>query len=194
LRADRTGVVTAVNAEPGQVVSAGQTVVRLAQPDQPEVAINIPEGRFKEFRAAKKISIVLWSVPGKLYHGSIRELSPVADAATRTFSARISVLNPDADVQLGMTANVVLDAGAQQVFLLPLPALTRVDGKPTVWVVDPATKTVAPRAVALAEYRSEDRVAVAGGIKAGDMVVMAGVHKLIAGQKVQPVQAEKASP
>lgn len=190
LRADHAGVVTAVNAEPGQVVAAGQTVVRLARPEEPEVVINVPENRLKEFRAAKKIVVALWSAPGKRYQGRVRELAPVADAATRTFTARVSVLDADADVQLGMTANVMLDnAAGQEVFALPLSALTRIDGKPAVWVFDPVAQTVSPRAVTVSNYGSEDHVGIVGGLKAGEMVVTAGVHKLLAGQKVRPVTA-----
>lgn len=194
LRADKAGVVTMVNAEPGQVVTAGQTVVRLARPEEPEVVIDIPENRLQEFRAAKQISVVLWSTPGKRYPGRVRELSPVADAATRTFTARISVLEPDAGLRLGMTANVIIgnDAG-QEVFVLPLSSLTRIDGKPAVWVFDAASQTVIPRAVTISNYGSDDHVSITGGLKTGEMVVTAGVHKLLAGQKIRPVSATAAS-
>lgn len=191
LRADKTGVVTAVNAEPGQVVAAGQTVVRLARPEEPEVAIEIPENRLQEFHAAKQILVALWSFPGKQYRGQVRELSPVADAATRTFTARISVLDPDADLRLGMTAQVTLGNGAgHEMFVLPLSALTRIDGKPAVWIFDPAAQTVSPRAVTVADFGGEDQAKIVGGLKAGELVVAAGVHKLLAGQKVRPIPAD----
>ena len=193
LRADRAGVVTMVNAEPGQVVAPGQTVARLARPDELEVAINVPEGRLRGFQSAERLYVTLWSAPGKRYAARIRELSPMADAATRTFAARVSVLGADSDVRLGMTANVGIDTGRGQIFALPQPALTRVDGKPVVWVVDPNAQTVAPRAVTLAEFAVDDKVIIADGLSPGELVVTAGVHKLLAGQKVRPipVAAEK---
>ncbi|CAG4884706.1 Efflux transporter periplasmic adaptor subunit [Georgfuchsia toluolica] len=187
LRADRPGVVTAVNAEQGQVVAAGQPVVRLARPEELEVVVDIAENQLQALRAAKQISIMLWASPGKRYRGRLRELAPAADAATRTFRARISVLEPDAEVRLGMTANIVLgDNAGAEIFILPLSALTRNDGKPAVWVFDPATQTVAPRSVSLSDFSGEDQVNIADGLKAGEIVVIAGVHKLRAGQKVKP--------
>ncbi|MFY9326539.1 MAG: efflux RND transporter periplasmic adaptor subunit [Georgfuchsia sp.] len=195
LRADRAGVVTLVAAEAGQVVAAGQPVMRLALPGEPEVVISIPENRLKAFQSAKRLTVALWSAPGKHYAGRIRELAPAADAATRTFAARISIVDADADVRLGMSASVRLTTDReQQVFVVPQSALTRIDGKPTVWVVDAKAQTVAPRAVTVVEFDANDRVAVADGLNAGDLVVTAGVHKLLPGQKVRPVMAAAEAP
>lgn len=188
LRADRPGVVTAVSAEQGQVVAPGQPVVRLARPEELEVVVDIPENRRQEFRAAQQLSIMLWASPGKHYRGRLRELAPAADAATRTFRAKVSVLEPDVEVRLGMTANVVLGSNAgKEIFVLPLSALTRIDSKPAVWVFDPATQAVSPRSVSLSDFSGEDQVSIADGLKAGEIVVIAGVHKLRAGQKVKPL-------
>lgn len=193
LRADRAGVVTMIAAEAGQVVAAGQPVMRVARLGELEVVISVSENRLKAFQSAKGVTVTLLSAPGKHYAGRVRELSPAADAATRTFTARISVPDADADVRLGMSASVQLGAGGENVFVVPQSALTRIDGKPTVWVVDAKAQTVAPRVVAVAEFGSNDRVAVTGGLRPGELVVTVGVHKLLPGQKVRPVMVAAES-
>ena len=110
LRADHAGVITAVEAEVGQVVAAGQTVIRIARTGGREVAISMPENKLAELRTATDIRITLWADPQRVFTGRVREVSPVADPVTRTYAARISVLDADAGVSLGMTANVYLRA------------------------------------------------------------------------------------
>lgn len=194
LLAEADGVITAVNVEAGQVVSAGQPVLRFARPAEKEVAINVPESRVAELRGAAEILISVWAAPDQPYRGRIREIAPNADPATRTFAAKITVLEPDAAVKLGMTATVALGGGApEKVVTLPLTALTEVDAKPAVWVVDPATSKANPRPVTIAAYR-EDGVAVREGLNAGEIVVTAGVHKLLAGETVRVVSETLASP
>ena len=184
LTASSNGVVTAVMAEAGQVVAAGQPVVRIARPEEREVLVSIPEARLAATRAARDIRIRLLSDPGKTYPGRLRELSPNADPLTRTFAARISILGADAGVALGMTANVAIAGSGGPAIQLPLAAVTQADGKATVWVVDQASMTVSPRAVTAGAFR-EDTVAVLTGLQAGETVVTAGVNKLVAGQKVR---------
>ena len=194
LVAEADGVITAVNLEPGQVVSAGQTVMRFARPDEKEVAINLPETRLGELREAKEIFVSVWAAPDKPYRGRIREVAPNADAATRTFTVKIALLNPDAAVRLGMTANVALGDGApQQVITLPLTAITQLDGQPAVWVVDPRTSKVNLRPVAVGAYR-EDGVVVRDGLRPGEIVVMVGVHKLLPDETVHVISETLASP
>ena len=184
LTASSNGVVTAVLAEAGQVVAAGQPVVRIARPEEREVLVSIPEARLAATRSARDIRIRLLSDPGKTYQGRLRELSPNADPLTRTFAARISILGADAGVALGMTANVAFSGTGGPAMQLPLAAVTQADGKATVWVVDQASMTVSPRAVTAGAFR-EDTVAVLAGLQTGETVVTAGVNKLVAGQKVR---------
>jgi len=185
LAANADGVITAVTAEPGQVVAAGQPVVRLARPDEKDVVINVPESRLAELREAKRVLVALWTHPERPYAGHVREIAPTADAVTRTFTVKISVPQADTAVRLGMTANVVVDNPSEaSVVTLPLSALDQSAGTASVWVVDPRTRKAAPRPVEIGAYR-EDGVTVHSGIVAGDVVVTAGVHKLVIGETVR---------
>ena len=186
LIADADGIITEVKAEPGQVVAAGQAVMRLAQDGAREVVINLPEGDVARFKVGQAAVVSRWADPTKLLPGVIREIAGAADPATRTYAVRISVPNAPADAQLGMTANVGFhgsDSGA--VVLLPLTSITkdRDKGDPVVWVVDPATSKVKLRAVKVGQFR-EDGVSILAGLDPGDLVVTAGVHKLLPGQQV----------
>ena len=194
LVAEADGIITTVNVEAGQVVTAGQPVMRFAGPRR-------RKSRSACLRAGSASCAVRarsWSrcsaAPDKPYLGRVREIAPNADPVTRTFAAKISVIDPDAAVQLGMTANVVLgDRPGADAMTLPLTALTQVDGKHAVWVVDPNTSTVNLRPVAIGAYR-EDGVVVRDGLKSGEVVVTAGVHKLLAGETVRVVSETLASP
>ena len=185
LRADHDGVVTAVLAEVGQVVSAGQAVVKTARLDEKEVAVNVPENRLVELRAAKDADVSLWASPGKIYKGRIREISPSADNVTRTYTVKVTVLDPDASVQLGMTANVRLRGGLRaEVARLPLTALFQKGDEAAVWVIDPKTQQVTLKPVLVGRY-TQDYVTVVSGLNDGDLIVRAGVHKLNQGEKVR---------
>lgn len=185
LAADRAGVVTAVEADVGQVVAAGQTVVRVAREAEKEILITVPENRLPEVQGAQAIEITLWATPNKRYTGKVREVSPSADAVTRTYAVRIAVADADAAMRLGMTASVLLrQAGAGEAFVLPLTSIYQKGTDTALWVVDAATQTVKLTPVKVGVYR-ENEVTVLSGIKAGDVVVTAGVHKLTPGQKVR---------
>jgi RND family efflux transporter MFP subunit len=188
LVADRDGVVTAIGVEPGQVVAAGQTVLKLAGESEREVAIAVPENRLGELTAAPTLGVALWAQPGKLYRAKIREIAPAVDAATRTFAVRVSVLDADSALGWGMTANVVVPTQTPaNVALLPLTSIYRDSDRPAVWVYDPQTQQVALRSVSIAQYR-EDGVLVSDGVRNGEWIVAAGVHKLADGQKVRPYE------
>lgn len=188
LAADQAGVVTAIQAEAGQVVAAGQTVIKLARTDEKEVVIAVPENRLAELGVSREIAITLWADPSKTYRGKVREVSPSADPVTRTYAAKIAMLDADATVKFGMTANVYLK-GIQRgaTVMLPATALFQDNGKAAVWIVDPATSQVKLVPVEAGEYL-EDKVAIVSGLKQGDVVVRAGVHKLFAGEKVRPAE------
>ncbi len=193
LLADQDGVITAVSAEAGQVVAAGQAVVRLAQPREKEVVVNVSENKLASLRNAKRLAVSLWSSPEKIHAARVREISPGVDATTRTFTVKISLPDADEGVALGMTANVLVEgASASTVAVLPMTALTESAGAPAVWVFDPASGKVALRAVKVGEYR-EGAVIVTSGLANGEQVVSAGVHKLIAGQVVKPLDPSAAS-
>lgn len=185
LRAGHAGVITAIEAEVGQVVTAGQTVVRIARSGEREVAISVPENKLAGLSTAKDISITLWADPQRVFSGKVREVSPVADPVTRTYAARISVLDADASVSLGMTANVYLRGkNLGNTVELPATALFQQGAGAAVWLVDAQSGQVRAVAVNVARY-FEDKVSVNGGLSDGDIVVRAGVHKLFEGETVR---------
>ena len=189
LLADRDGVVSAINAEAGQVVSPGQAVVTVAADGERDVVVSIAESRVDELKAAKTLQVSLWSLPGKSYAGSLRELAPDTDSVTRTYSARVAVKSPDAALRLGMTASVfAADVDGARAIRLPLTAIHNVNGQPMVWVVDGKTTQVSTRAVKLGAAQN-DQVLIASGLTNGETVVTAGVHMLFAGQKVKTAGA-----
>lgn len=193
LVADRDGVVSAIHAEAGQVVSPGQAVVTVAADGEREVVVAIAESRVDELKRAKSLQVSVWAQPGKRYVGTLRELAPDTDSVTRTYSARIGVKNPDAALRLGMTASVfAADIDGASAIRLPLTAVLNKDGQSLVWVVDAKTGQVASRTVQLGAAQN-DQVLVAGGLNPGETVVTAGVHMLFAGQKVKTAESAAAA-
>jgi RND family efflux transporter MFP subunit len=184
LRAPHDAVVTAIDAEVGQVVAAGQSVIRLAQTGEKEVLIGIPEQQLAALKGATEISVRLWS-GGAPIKGRLRELSPVADPATRTFPARIGLVDPPAAVALGMTATVSFAIPLPQpVITVPLQALIVEAGATHAWRYDAATGTVQRTRVRVGNVAGNE-IVVAEGLQAGDVVVTAGAHQLKEGQKVR---------
>lgn len=193
LTAPHAGVITALNFESGQVVAAGQPIARLARTGEPEIKIDIPENAIDALRTAKLFTVRLWSAPDIAYTGQLRELSPVADTASRTYNARVRFEKPDAAVRLGMTATVEVGAAATPQLSVAQSALFRVNSQPQVWVVDRKTSKVASRAVQIGALQGE-RAVVAAGLAAGEWVVTAGIHKLAPGQQVRLPSATAAQP
>ena len=188
LRADFAGVITAVNAEPGQVVAAGQAVVKLARLGALDAVIAVAESQIANLRKTKAVRVVLWSQPDKVYAGRIREIAAAADPATRTYLVKVEIEKPDDALRLGMTANVVLlDAATSPtpITLVPLAAVYQKGDEAAVWVVG-ADNTVKLRRVKVQQYR-EHNALIASGLQAGETVVAAGVHKLREGDAVQPL-------
>jgi len=192
LRADHDGVITAAMAEPGQVVAAGQTVVRLAHSGEIEVATSVPEDQVGRMRVGMPVQVALWSAPGVPAQGRIRELASSADAATRTYAVRVSVPEPPPQMKLGMTATVSIPLEGPKLVHIPMPALVEQQGQKGVWIYDPAAQAVAFRPIAIAGIIGND-ILVGDGLKDGDMVVTAGAPLLQAGQKVRPLTETAAA-
>ncbi len=187
LRADTGGVVTAVQAEVGQVMSQGQGVVRVARTDELEIVVGVPEHRLKVVRESAAAGFELWSDPGKRHAAKLRELSPSADPTSRTYPARFSIVDPPEFIGLGMTATLSFERpDTTPVAEVPLAAIFQQGTRPAVWVVDKATGAVELRPVIVARWRN-DTAAILSGVKDGELIATAGVHKLEAGQKVKPV-------
>ncbi len=193
LRADAAGVVTAVQAEVGQVMAQGQGVVRVARLDELEILVGVPEHRLKTVREARSASFELWSDAGRRYPARLRELSPSADPMSRTYPARFSVVDTPEFIGLGMTATLTFERpDAQAAAEVPLTAIFQRGTQPAVWVVDRESGTVTLRPVTIARWR-DDTAAIASGVKQGELIATAGVHKLEAGQKVKPMQQQQAA-
>ncbi|ALD90770.1 cation/multidrug efflux system, mebrane-fusion component [Cupriavidus gilardii CR3] len=189
LASDADGVVTAIDAEVGQVVSAGQSVVRVAQTAEKEVAIGLPEDQVDWLRDIRDVSVRTWAEPERRLPGRVREIAAAADPVTRTYAARITVPNPPADLKFGMTAMVTfVRTGASPAVRVPLTALLQQQGSNQVWVYDSAAGTVQPVAVTLGQPIGNE-VEVSSGLRPGQTIVTAGVHLLKPGQKVRPLQA-----
>jgi membrane fusion protein, multidrug efflux system len=188
LVAPDNGVITAVNVEAGQVVNVGQPVMKLAREDEYEVSISVPESRIVEVRGAPMLGAFLWANPQKLYAARVREIAPAVDAVTRTFGVRVTIVDPDPTLHWGMTANVVLPNGnGSNTALLPLSSIYRQGDAAAIWIYDDKTRTVSLRPVVVGQYR-EDGVLVTNGVKGGEWVVTAGVHKLREGETVRPYE------
>jgi RND family efflux transporter MFP subunit len=187
LEADADGVITATLGEPGQVVSAGQAIVRLARTDELEVLVALPETFVERARSAHG-SMMLWSVPGRRYDVRLRELSAAADSATRTYAARYAIVNPDEAVRLGMSATLTLTENTdERAARLPLTAVFDHGRGSSVWVVDDSGTLVA-RNVAIARYEGQS-VLITSGVNEGEGVVTLGVEKLDEGLIVRPAQS-----
>ncbi|HQO30089.1 MAG TPA: efflux RND transporter periplasmic adaptor subunit [Accumulibacter sp.] len=191
LSAEQSGVIGAIAAEVGQVVSAGQIVMRLARPETLEVVIAIPESRVPALRLQQPAEVTLWADTQARYAAVLRELSPVADPVTRTYAARVAIRQADQRLRLGMTASVRFrQAGEDSRLSVPLSAIFQQDGQPAVWVVG-ADKRVALRPVRVAAYR-ETNALLDSGLQRGERIVVAGVHKLTSGETIRAVEAAAA--
>jgi RND family efflux transporter MFP subunit len=188
LRADADGVVTQVSVEPGQVVAAGQTVVRIARTGELEAAVALPES-FAAAAGAGKAQLSLWSNPKKKYSAKLRELSPSADPATRTFAARFSLPAADNEISIGMTATLTIEnTGGVPAVNVPLSALFNQGKGSALWKVDDDGKlTLIP--VAVLRYDSRSAL-IEGPVGEGDNIVVLGVQKLDPNQKVRVIKQE----
>lgn len=187
LRAEAPGVVVAVQAEPGQVLSAGAAVLRIAHNGPRDMVFALPEGRLKQAAVGQPAQVRLWA-GGELLQGRVREVAASADPLTRTYQVKIALSgrNDGAHLPLGATAYAQLllpGAAAPQAIKLPTSALRQAGQGSAVWVYDAASGTVRSREVQVAGADGNEAV-IAGGLKPGDQVVVAGVHVLAEGQAV----------
>lgn len=183
LIADSDGVVTGIDAEVGQVVAAGNPVVRVAQLGEKEVVIGIPEDKVDALRQIGDVRVRIWARPNDVLVAKVREISPIADPATRTYMAKVAIPDASADIKLGMTAYVTFAAKSPLAMIrLPLTALFRDGDKNAVWIVENGAVKLMP--VQLGGPAGNDFL-VAAGLKPGQTVVTAGVNLLKADQKVK---------
>ncbi|WP_436269783.1 efflux RND transporter periplasmic adaptor subunit [Pseudoduganella sp. LjRoot289] len=190
LVADIDGVVTAVNAEVGQVVAAGTPVVQVAKSGDKEIVIGVPEDQVDRMKSISDVRVRLWANPQLSVPGKVREVSPAADPATRTYTVKVTV--PETlPAKLGMTAVVqFVSKTPQPLIKVPMTALFYEKSATSVWVVENGAVKLTP--VTSGGVAGNDLI-LASGVKPGQTVVTAGVNVLKPGQKVKILGDEVAS-
>jgi RND family efflux transporter MFP subunit len=189
LKADAPGIVTAVGAEPGEVVGPGQPIVTLARRDGRDAVFDVPAAAMRSMRGDGRIAIRLADNPSVTAWGRVREVSPQADPVTRTFAVRIGLIDPPAAFRLGTSVTGTIETAPAGAVSLPAAALAGAGSGNSVWVVDPKTSKVAARPVELARAEA-GTVWIAKGLSPGDVVVTAGAASLTEGQAVRLPGAE----
>ncbi|MFG1401442.1 efflux RND transporter periplasmic adaptor subunit [Xanthobacter sediminis] len=189
LVSDTAGVVVSTSAEPGQVVSPGQTIVRVARLDEKEALVALPETALSAARGSDA-GVTLWADPNRRIAARLRELSPQADPVSRTYAARFTLDGADETVALGMTATVILTPKDHaRVARLPLSSVFDKGHGPRVFVVDETSRTLVARPVEVAGY-TDDSALISKGVAQGEQVVVLGVQTLEPGQSVRTVPAK----
>ena len=184
LTADAAGAVTAVGAESGEVVRAGQMVVQLARQGGRDAVFDVPEQLIRTGPRDPQVEIALTQDPTVKATGRVREIAPQADPATRTYQVKVGVIDPPEAMRLGSTVTGRIKLSAPPGIEIPASALTEENGRPAVWIVDPQSKTVSLRSIDVLRYEPSS-VAISQGLEAGDIVVTAGAQPLRPGQKIR---------
>lgn len=184
LVADSDGVVTWLDFNAGQVVAAGQPLLKLARPGEREIEVHVAESDLARITPGTDFHITLNARPEQAFPGKLRELAAAADPATRTYAARIAVTAAPSALNLNMSATARLHRRDEPAMRLPLEAVVSRDGTPRVWKLDPATSTVHAAAISTGGTAGNDWL-VTGGLNSGEVVVAAGANLLREGQKVR---------
>jgi RND family efflux transporter MFP subunit len=184
LRADEAGVITRVSADVGAVLAQGQAVVTLAQPSELDVVFDVADTQVDAVRNATTVAVALLSARDKPLVASVREVSPSADPITRTYRVKCTLPGQPPGWRLGLNTIVTLEAGHTTTSVrIPSTALYEKDRKSAVWIVKD-DQAIELRPIVVARYDT-DSVEVSSGLRGGERIVTAGVHKLLAGQKVR---------
>ncbi|MFC4703335.1 efflux RND transporter periplasmic adaptor subunit [Paraburkholderia caffeinitolerans] len=196
LAADHAGVITAENADTGQNVQAGQAVYQLAWAGDVDVVSDLPENAIAALHTGDTAQVMLPALPGRQYTAKVRELAAAADPQSRTWRVKLTLDQPDAEVRLGMTANVALAVNATNVtnaaqpdggaFTIPATALFHDGNAPALWIVQGADNVLQLRRVSVSRYDART-ITVTQGLNDGERIVLQGVHTVTAGEKVRPV-------
>lgn len=189
LKADADGVITARDAEAGQVVSAAQTVFALARDGARDATFDVYEALLADAPPKDRIEIRLLSDRDVVAAATVREVSPTFDTTTGTVRVKMSLIDPPAAMSLGAAVYGVGKWIPKNLIALPWTSLAAGEAGPTVWVVDPQTKAVSQRPITVDRYRT-GQILVSGGLKDGEIVVTAGGQLLRAGQVVSIAPGE----
>jgi membrane fusion protein, multidrug efflux system len=189
LKADAPGVVTAIGPGAGEVVQAGQMILRVARKDGRDAVFDVPAQLIRSAPSDPRITVNLTDDPSVTASGRVREIAPQADPVTRTFAVKVGLTDPPSAMRLGATVTGRMEIESVPVMEILATALTEFNRQPAVWIVDPSNRTVSIRNVDVLRY-DPARVAVSGGLDTGEVVVTAGVQALHPGQKVRLLGSE----
>lgn len=189
LKADAPGTVTDAGPGAGEVVQAGQAIVRLARKDGRDAVFDVPAQLLRMVPVDPVVTVFLTEEPSVTASGRVREVAPQADPVTRTFEVKVGLTDPPASMRLGATVTGRMDVTSGAIIEIPASALTKFDQRPAVWIVDPATRTVAMRNVDVLRFEPA-KVTISQGLDTGEVVVTAGVQALHPGQEVRLLGSE----
>ncbi len=184
LKADAPGVVTATGPRAGEVVHAGQMILKLARKDGRDAVFDVPAQLLRQAPGDPAVTVTLTHDPSVVAHGRVREVAPQANPVTRTFEVKVGLSAPPEAMRLGATVTGRMERESQAAIEIPATALTKFNHQPAVWVVDPGSRTVSIRNVDVLRH-DQALVAVSAGLDAGEIVVTAGVQALHPGQVVR---------
>lgn len=190
LKADAPGVITAVGPGAGEVIQAGQMIVRLARKDGRDAIFDVPAQLIRSAPSDPQITVSLTDDPAVTARGRIREVAAQANPVTRTFEVTVGLTDPQPAMRLGATVVGRLETDAVPIIDIPATALTKLNQQPAVWIVDPSTNTVSIRNVDVLRFE-QARVVVSQGLDTGEVVVTAGVQALHPGQKIRLLGSER---
>jgi membrane fusion protein, multidrug efflux system len=190
LRVDSAGTVIATGAEAGEVVQAGQMVIRVARKDGRDAVFDVPAQLLRSAPSDPLIFVGLSDDPTVTAIGRVREVSPQADPVTRTFEVKVGLTDPPAAMRLGATVVGRMKLDTAPVIEIPATALTEFDRRPAVWVVDPSSLTVSLRNVEVAR-NDPATIAISQGLDSGEIVVTAGTQALHPGQKTRLLESAR---
>lgn len=185
LHAEYDGVISSVEAEVGQYVAIGQNVVTIARPDVREAQFDVPAELAAALHPGEAFTVSLLTAPSISTTGTIREITPLAEASTRTQRIRLSLAQPPESFLLGTVVSVSQTHAIAPVIEIPAAAVLERDGKSSVWIVAGGTVELRPISAA---GKKGGFVEVQGGLSKGDIVVTAGIHSLSPGQEVRITQ------
>jgi RND family efflux transporter MFP subunit len=184
LEADAPGTVTATGPRAGEVVQAGQMIVTLARQDGRDAVFDVPAQLIRSAPTDPEITVSLTDDPTVTAAGRVREVAPQADPVTRTFAVKVGLTEPPAAMRLGATVTGRMQMDDSTIIEIPASALTKFNGQPAVWIVDPSSLSVSMRNIDVLRYEPST-VAVSQGLDAGEVVVTAGIQALHPGQKIR---------
>jgi multidrug efflux system membrane fusion protein len=192
LVADHDGLITAENADTGQVIAAGQAIYALAWSGDVDVVLDAAANDLGNLAISQTADVVFTALPGRHFAAQVREISPDADQQSRTYRVKLTLLGAPPQVHLGMTGNATLSAVSHPteaaLFKIPATAIFHQGSNTAVWIVRKQDSTLELRPIKVVNY-AERSVLVSDGLVDGDNLVLAGVHTVFAGEHVKPIKA-----